>query len=190
MKLRGRQVFNDHLAIDQTLRRFAITHNAHLQAASRVRVRQVKKMITAELRVQCDAHQTAFARLLDIRHNKQRLRIQCALFKHAHASRTLGKDHAAVGCPNNGPRHLEPAHYLLDFETNTRLFGSYNFTGATSGRRLTASNTQNYQERNYTIDLHIRCRGGPPWPPLLPSVRKGVATEGHPYNDPFSAECT
>src|ERR1041385_5298707 len=104
-------------------------------------------MITAELRVQCDAHQPAFARRLNVRHDEQRLRIQRAFFKHTHASRTLGKDHATVRRPHDRPGHLESTDDLLDFETNTRLFGSSNFTCATSRRRLTTSDSQRYQER-------------------------------------------
>src|SRR5262249_53061086 len=59
MKLRGRNVFDDHLAIDKTFRCLAIARDPHL--VSGVRIRQVNEMIAAELRMQRHAHQATLA---------------------------------------------------------------------------------------------------------------------------------
>src|SRR5689334_2917280 len=116
MKLRRRQIFDDHFTIDEPLGRLAITHDAHFRPPTRIRIRQVNKMIAAELRVQRDTHQTSLSGRLDIRNDKQRFRIQRALLHHAYPSRTLGEDHPAVRRPDDGPRNLEPACNFFDFE--------------------------------------------------------------------------
>src|SRR6185369_14012955 len=61
VKLRSRQVFDDHFTIDESLGRFTITHDSHFCAATRIRVRQVNKMVAAELRVQRNTHQASLS---------------------------------------------------------------------------------------------------------------------------------
>src|SRR5205814_6979168 len=68
VKLRGRNLFDDYLAIDEAFRRFTIACDPHL--VSGVRIRQVNEMITAELRMQRHAHQAALARRLNVGNHK------------------------------------------------------------------------------------------------------------------------
>src|SRR6185369_9198742 len=75
VKLCRRQVFDYHFTIDETFGSFPVTHDTNTHTAARIRIREIDKVIAAELRMKRDAHQTAFALLLDIRHDKQRLRI-------------------------------------------------------------------------------------------------------------------
>jgi len=112
-------------------------------------------VIAAELRMQRDTHQTALATRLNIRHDKQRLRPQRAILKNAHTAGTLGKDHATVGCPNNGPRHFNLANHGFDFEAYAALRRTRDLTRSTPCRRMTASNTKSYCERNDRIDFHL-----------------------------------
>src|SRR6185436_9227416 len=85
MKLRCRNILDNDFAIDEPFRRFAHTH----YTTARVRVRKINKPISAELRMQRHTHQTAFARLLNIRNDEQRLRFQRAVLNHPHTPGTL-----------------------------------------------------------------------------------------------------
>src|ERR1043166_5593381 len=60
VKLRGGNVLNDHFTIDKAVRCFAITRYPHF--VSRVRIRKINEMITAELRMQRHAHEPTLDR--------------------------------------------------------------------------------------------------------------------------------
>src|SRR6185369_13273625 len=114
------------------------THHAHTHfTTARVRVRKINKPISAELRMQRYAHQTAFARLLNIRNDEQRLRFQRAVLDYTDTPGTLSDDHSSIRRPHDGPWHLESTNNLLDLKTYSCL----------RGRRLATRETQRYQQR-------------------------------------------
>src|SRR5262245_34700618 len=101
MVLSRRNVLNDDLAIGQARRRFTITRDSNLRPTRIVRVREVEKMIRGELWMQRNAHQSAFATRLDVRHDKQRLRAQFSILIDAYSSRPFSEKHSTVRRPHN-----------------------------------------------------------------------------------------
>ena len=101
MELCRRDVFDDDLAISQTVRRLAIANHAHLLAAGAVRIRKIEPMIGSKLWMQSEAHQSAFAARLDIRHGKKRFRPQLSVFINTHSAWPLSKDHSTVRRPHD-----------------------------------------------------------------------------------------
>src|ERR1051325_1859048 len=137
------QVLDDYFAIDQAFGSFAVTHDPNLHASLRgVRIRQVKKVITAELRMQRNAHQTAFACTLYIRNHEQRFGSERTVLNYSQTPRTFREDHAAIRRLDDGPWHFESPKHLFDFEARVGLSRSLNFTGPTPGGWLAARKTK------------------------------------------------
>jgi hypothetical protein len=63
-----------------------------------------------------EAHQSAFAARLDIRHYEQRLGPQLAILKDAHAPGTFREKHATIRRPNDGPDDFEIRYDRFDLE--------------------------------------------------------------------------
>ena len=121
MEIRRRNVFDDHFAIGETTRRFAIAHHPHvLIAPVAVGIRKIQPVIRSKLRMQRDAHQSALALRIHVRHGEQRRRAQLSVLKHSHASGPLGKDHPAIGRPNDRPGHFQIANDRLNLEAGLR----------------------------------------------------------------------
>src|SRR6185295_10428758 len=85
-------------------------------------------MIRRKLRMQGEAHQSAFAARLDVRDDKQRLCTQLATLEHAYAPRPFSEEHPAIGRPNNRPDNLEVGNDCFDFERALRLRRGFDST--------------------------------------------------------------
>src|SRR5262245_31464565 len=96
-------------------------------------------MIARKLRMQGQAHQSAFTARLDVRDLVQRLWPELPVLKHAHAPGPLGKEHATIRRPHNRPDHFEIGNYGFDFEAGLRLTRGFNFSRAAAWRWMSAS---------------------------------------------------
>ena len=112
-------------------------------------------MIRGKLRMQRNAHQSAFAGWLNIRHGEERLGSQLAILVNANAAGALGKKHAAIRRPDNRPGHFQ----IADNRFNSKTYASLcwilcrrllrrrlHFAGAAAGRRL-ATRRQEQEKR-------------------------------------------
>src|SRR5205085_3431934 len=98
VKLRRRNVFDNHFPIRQCIPRLTKSHDAiTLTVTAIVSVAEIELMILSELRVKRQTHQPALASCFDIRDSSQRLSAQLPVLNHAHAPRSLRDEDAPIG---------------------------------------------------------------------------------------------
>src|SRR5262249_39206710 len=112
---------------------------AHLGPTGIVCIGEIEQMIGRKLRMQHDAHQTALAARLDVRHDEQWLGAQFSVLKDPYPSGPLGKETASVWRPHNRPDDFEIRNHCFYCECALRLRRSLDFTRAPARRRMTAS---------------------------------------------------
>ena len=74
MKLGGRDVLDYYFTFNKTSRRFSVTHHSHSFSVTCVGIGKINKVIGGKLRMKRNAHQSAFARRLDIWNREDGLR--------------------------------------------------------------------------------------------------------------------
>ena len=121
VQVRRGNVFDDYLAISEAAGPLAIARHTHaLAVAALVGIRKIEQMIRSELRMQHDAHQTAFAARLDVRHSEQWRLAQLSVFENAHPALPLGENHATIRRPNDRPHDFQIADDGFNFEAGLR----------------------------------------------------------------------
>src|SRR6266550_4230889 len=121
MKLSRWDVVDNDGAFGKPTRGFPVTNHADELSVSFVCIGKIKQTIAGKLRMQCNAHQPAFAGWFNIRHGKKRLRLKFTILVDAHSSDALGKKHTPIRGPYNRPRHLKMSHDRFNPKIDLRL---------------------------------------------------------------------